>query len=263
MRGRLKIWFFMAVLALVASCTKDEYNEDNDLNKRLVVEAYVYANEPVNHVKVSKVHNEGQANPLPLSTAQVWVRKDSILFQLVPHPQEAGMYIQEDTNIVPSGLEGPVELSITYDGHEHFSTTNMPAQIQGLTISSDIIDVVPGDTTSVVATISWNEMENASGYCIFIRNIGENAQPISGYAPDVSNKNPFVIVNHSTQIELNGADFSHFGTYEVYVTAVNREYVEIYDNPSDGNLNATPTNIDDGWGVFTAFNGQTLTFTVQ
>jgi len=262
MRGRLNIWPLF-LFALLVGCTDDEYNEENDLSNKLVIEAYVYADEPVDHVKVSRVHDEGQAAPVPLSTANVRITQDDNEFQLIPHPQDAGTYIQEDTTIAPSGSGGPLELKITQDGFTHLSETSMPSLIQGLSISSDVVDVIPGDTTSVVATINWDATENAPGYCIFIRNIGEDATPISGYTPENSAQNPFVIVNHTNQVELQGAHFSHFGTYEVYVTAVNQEYINIYSNPSETNLSTAPSNIDNGWGVFTAFNGQTLTFTVQ
>ena len=260
MRGRLNIWpLFLFVL--LTACADDEYNEENDLSKKLVVEAYVYANEPIDHVKISRVHDQGQAARVPLSTANVHVAQNGNEYQLIPHPQEAGLYIQEDTSITPAA-EGPLELKITHEGMTHISATEMPTQIQGLEISSQVVDVVPGDTSSVVATISWQSVENAPGYCIFIRNIGEDATPISNYTENTG-QNPFVIVNHSTQVELKGAHFSHFGTYEIYVTAVNQEYIDVYSNPSETNLSTAPTNIQNGWGVFTAFNGQTLTFTVQ
>jgi len=261
MRGRVKIWPLLLIV-LIAGCSDDEYNEENDLNNKLVVEAYVYANESIDHVKISRVHDQGQASRVPLSTANVRISQNGKVFQLIPHPQQAGMYIQEDTSIAP-GAEGSLELKIIHDGFTHISETQFPTQLQGLTISSELVDVVPGDTSSVVAKINWEPVENAPGYCIFIRNIGQDAVPISGYTEENTAQNPFVIVNHDTQVELKGAHFSHFGTYEIYVTAVNKEYINIYSNPSETSLSAAPSNIDNGWGVFTAFNGQTLTFTVQ
>lgn len=264
MKGRLNLLILAVVAGAILSCSKDDYVEENDLSKKLVVEAYVYADEPITHVKVSKVHNEGEAFPIPLSTANITISQGSNSFSLSPHPTEAGMYIQNDTSNLIEGTFEDISLNINDNGQSHVSTTVMPKKVENINVSNYLIDILPGDTSQVVAVVSWDEIEETSGYCVFIRTIDDDAKPISTYPSLSDNRNPFLIVNENNSVELKSAHFSHFGEYEIYVTAVNKEYLSIYTNNSDASLGShAPSNIQNGWGVFTAFNGESLTITVQ
>ncbi|MCA1764037.1 MAG: DUF4249 family protein [Cryomorphaceae bacterium] len=256
--------FTLGVLGMLmlSGCAKDDYSEENDISKKLVVEAYVYAGEPINHVKISKVHNEGDASPVPVETANVRVFQDDLEFTLTPHPEIPGRYIQSDTSMLPLAY-GESKLRISYQGRTHMANSAMPESISNLEVSAETITVTPDDTETTLAEITWNPVENAAGYCIFIRNQSENATPIGNANYGEPSENPFLIVNHNHKVELKSSHFTHFGEYEIYVTAVNEEYARIYESNNSGSFASAPSNIENGWGVFTNFNGKTKTIVVQ
>lgn len=254
--------FCLLGILLLVSCTEDDDTDQNDISKKLVVEAYVYAGEPINHVKISKIHEAGNASPVPVSTANVKVYQNDTEFLLSPHPEIAGRYVQSDTSNLAIGY-GESKLEIVYEGRTHSASSKMPVSISNLEISAESISIIPGDSETTLAAISWNPVEDAAGYCIFVKNLDENPAPIDNANYGEASQNPFLIVNNTHKVDLKSNHFSHYGEYEIYVTAVNEEYARIYENNSPGTFTAAPSNIENGWGVFTNFNGKSKIIIVQ
>ena len=57
---------------------------------------------------------------------------------------------------------------------------------------------------------------------------------------------------------------THYGTHRIVFTSVNDEYVNLYSslNQDSRELNEPYSNIENGLGIFTAFNSDTLYFQV-
>lgn len=254
--------FGLLGMLFLVSCAEDDGSDENDISKKLVVEAYVYAGEPINHVKVSKIHGGGAASTVPVSTANVKVFQNDVEFVLSPHPEIPGRYVQGDTMNLPVDY-GDSKLQIVYEGRTHSAASKMPESISDLQISAESISIIAGDSETTLATITWNPVENAAGYCIFVKNLNENPTPIDNANYGEASQNPFLIVNHTHEVELKSNHFSHYGEYEIYVTAVNEEYARIYESNTPGAFTAAPSNIENGWGVFTNFNGKSKTILVQ
>ncbi len=246
---------FMGVLV---SCGDNDMDDVNDISAKLVVEAYVYANEPISHVKLSGIHSDGQAQPVPVTTANVKVIQGGVTFQLAAVDTSAGIYNQENVAAIPND-DQDIHLTILYEGKEYNASSVMPPPVTGLGISDSIINIIPGDEELVVATLSWNHIENAE-YALFVRNLDENADFVELYIPD-PDVNPFYQISSTNTIELRSTHFKHYGAYELYVTVVNAEYKAFY-NRLTGISNAH-SNISGGLGVFTAFNGSSVSVVVQ
>jgi len=254
--------FGLLSFILLTSCAKDDSSDENDLSKKLVVEAYVYAGLPIDHVKISKIHEDGNSTPLPVSAAQVKIYQDNQEFVLTSHPEIAGRYVQSDTSFMPVDY-GESKLQIIYQGRTYKAYSEMPESISNLEVSAEYVSIIPGDDETTLATISWNPVENVQGYCIFVKNLDQNPVPINNANNAEASQNPFRIIHQNHTVELKSSHFSHYGEYEIYVTAVNEEYARIYETNSPGTFSAAPSNIQNGLGVFTNFNGKSETIVVQ
>lgn len=253
------VWFLCAGFALsLPACNEDDSNDSNDLSNKIVVEAYVYADEPIRHVRISKIHDGGSALPVPVNEANVKVKQGTEEFQLMQVDTIPGLYVQEDTTQMLSGY-GDLGLHISYGGRLYTAEANMPQKITGLNITDTLINVLPGTEETVLAVLSWEPQSNVQ-YALSIRNLDPNAEPIEFLNQDTQN-NPFYAISDGHSIELKGGHFRHYGRYQIYVTVVSPEYQMFY-NQFTGMTNA-PSNIVGGLGIFTAFNGDAVTVEVQ
>ena len=57
---------------------------------------------------------------------------------------------------------------------------------------------------------------------------------------------------------------THLGLHRITVYKVNQEYADLYENleQDSRDLNEPPTNINNGLGIFSAFNSQNVFFEV-
>lgn len=254
-------WIGFAAVLCFTACSDDDSPGSNDLANKVVVEGYVYANERIDHVRISRIHSEGLAQSIPVVGAGVQVSQGSQVFLLYESDTISGLYQQAITDSVfPNGEEN-LHLLIHTQNNSYSAHCYMPSPVTGLTISSSNIQIIPGDDDQTVAVLSWDAMAPGTSYAIFVRQIPADVDYVELFAPD-QNDNPFMDIVHTNIVELKSAHFRYYGTYQLYVTAVSDEYEVFYDQPSAGMANA-PGNIENGWGIFTAFYGSAVNVTVQ
>lgn len=263
--SRLNTWTVWITASLLVGLTWSCEDGDDDLQQRvdqmILVEGYVYAGEPIRHVRVARLHSEGSAHSIPVSDAQVAVAQGQTVFSLVPIDSMPGSYVQEDTLVLPSHSAEGLQLTIQHGDRTYQAYTSMPPMITGLSIDQDVLQFTASQEDDVLATLSWDPLTQGP-YCIFIRNIDDAAIETGNNYTDAGN-NPFISLVHTHQVALKAAHFSHLGTYDLYVTAANPEYANLYAGNPGGNFVSAPSNISNGYGVFTAFNGASVTVHVQ
>jgi hypothetical protein len=197
---------------------------------------------------------------VPVLDADIWIEHNEESIMLSPHDSIDGWYVQTDTTALPQN-HGTLSLYVNYGGRTYTAHTEMPPAVSGLAISTDQISLQLGSEQTVLAELVWDAVY-AGPYCLFIRNVAANALS-TGHGGAAQAGNPFYQVVYHNHIELKGAHFSHYGTYEIYVTAVNKEYVDLFGSGTSGSMVAAPSNVSNGYGVFTAFNGQAVTVHVN
>src|SRR5690606_26877113 len=138
-----------------------------------------------------------------------------------------------------------------------------PPKISGLEISTTDIELLPGDGNTTVATISWNLIPGASGYCIFARSQAQYPVIQLNNTLYDAQHSLFSKIHYENVINLKTTDFAYVGNYDIYVTAIGSEFMAMYNGYGLSNLITAPSNIENGWGVFTAFNGQSVSVTVH
>lgn len=246
--------------AFLLGCEQDDSNDLLNIDKLLIVEGYVYAGEPIKHIKLSKIHSGGSHVPVPVHNAEVRVKQGDFSFHLVANDSIPGLYQQEDLDNELPVNHGNLDLEVKYGDQTYIASTAMPPVMQGLSASEDYIQLNQSSSDEVLSHLTWGDVHDGP-YCIFIRNIGDLLP--TGHEASTPAENPFLQLVHTNSAQLKAAHFNHYGTYEIYVTAVNAEYVDLFNAGARLTMTAAPSNISNGLGVFTAFNGQAVTITVE
>lgn len=254
-----KLGIFIFTISLLAGCTKDDEIKIDPLSDKIVVEAYVYANEPAHQIHIAKVNNSGTADLIPIGDATVILTQGEHEIVLSDSTQNAGIYTQADSSAYVFTDSAVVHLKVKRGDKTYTSHSTFPGAISGLQISNTAIATIPGNSAQTVATLSWDPVNDAAGYCLFIRNVTSNYGPIEQTKPEPS---AFHKVFYTPSVELKSTDFSFTGNFEIYVTAITDAYAAVYSENTNSMTDGA-SNIENGWGIFTAFNGSAVEVSVE
>ncbi|MEM9051784.1 MAG: hypothetical protein AAGC47_07005 [Bacteroidota bacterium] len=258
---RLRIFFGgMILLGLMASCDSDDSVEDQLAEPQLMVEAYVFANEHVNHVKVAKIHTEGAADLIPVDDANITISQGNKSASLDLKDEAEGIYEISDPEITFSGSE-PLMLEILLDDRLYTSTTSFPAEIGPLNLSNSTVDITNSGDNLPLTTLSWADSEEGRTFCVFSKGVWADSS--NAFLIQTAHDSPLYNLHSDTSVDLFSNHFTHVGSYQLYVSAVNIEYIQMYSQNSSPDLRGAPSNIDGAWGVFTAFNGRSVDINVE
>jgi len=261
MRNLNKIIASLLLLFLAFGCNSDSDMDDMDPTQQLMVEAYVFANEPVNHIKLVEVQNDGMADPIPANDANVKISQGMVNVPLTLINEEEGIYGIADSQMVFSGAEQLI-LEVVYHGKTYKATTHFPPPIENLSITNEYVNATEALNDQLpLTTLSWKGPEGNHTYCIFSR--GTESESMPSYPVQTTHNSAFYRLHDSTTLNLLPGDFTHIGSYQLYVSAVNQEYIQMYSGNSTLDLQGAPSNVEGAWGVFTAFNGLSVDITVE
>ena len=281
----LHVFLTLACLAIAAGCSdKLTFKPEHHL---VVVQAYLYAGQPVEDVLVTSTLGLGSTDTVspPIVDAQVQLVKDELCYLLQPKWGKKGYYhYTGDCPECPVG-ELTVEegdefiLEVLYYDKVATATTVVPAPPAGVGISSDTLfvspDSYPGtgefspggpflEDPNTALTVNWEDDRN-SIYYVTLEHRYKFAEPI---VPDY----PFSKTPELASAPFTGDNFpigwiniTHYGDYRLQIYKLNREYLEMYlsRNQDSRDLNEPLTNVDNGLGIFTALNSTTVYFRVE
>lgn len=250
----------MILLGLVVSCDSDDSVEDLLAEPQLMVEAYVFANEHVNHVKVAKIHTEGAADLTPVNDAYITLSQGEKIATLHLKDGDEGVYEILDPEFTFSGTE-PLNLEILVEDKFYSSTTTFPSEIGSLTLTQSSVDISDPYNSYPLTTLSWKDIEEGRTYCILSKGVWSDSSSTFQIQP--ANDSPLFNLHNHTSVDLFADHFTHIGNYQLYVSAVNVEYMQMYSQNSSPDLSGAPSNIEGAWGVFTAFNGKSVHINVE
>ncbi|HKK38704.1 MAG TPA: hypothetical protein VJ949_04765 [Cryomorphaceae bacterium] len=262
MRRLIKLLGVLFLIILVSACTSDNSSDDTNPNEQLMVEAYVYANEPVNHVKVARIHDDGEADLIPVNDANIKISQGNLSATLSLKSGAEGIYEISDPSFVFSGPENLL-LEVIHDGKTYTATSKFPALIENLDITNNYVNITETTNDELpLTTLSWSAAEGGHTYCIFARGVDSDTS-MTIYPIQPSSDSPLFALHDGGSIDLYRDHFTYIGSYQLYVSAVNEEYIQMYTENSAPDLRGAPSNIQGAWGVFTAFNGLSVDITVE
>lgn len=258
------------VISAVLSCSGESIVAPN--NDLLVIQAYVYANEPVNDIRITSTIPLGSedVSPTPINDASVSILKNGDIYLLKPSLGDSGYYHYDGSDL---SIEAGDELTLTvmYLGVTATGTTTVPGAPENLSLSKDVV-VYPefsfpgqgnrrGFFGDFQMSVRWKKETNAL-YYVKIDNIDVNPEPVDFGFPFLSN---FRFISRPTandSFQVNLFTLTQLGNHRVKVYRVNQEYADLYLTSSQDSrdLNEPLTNIKNGLGIFSAFNSDSLFF---
>jgi hypothetical protein len=257
---RLIAW--IAVLLAITGCEADPLSPVPDA--RFVVQAFLYAGEPVTDVRITAVLPLGAADSVapPINHAQVTLRKEGIRYVLLPTPGNAGFYHYAGEDLTVA-VGDTFDLEVAVDGVTASGRTTVPPPPDSVRVSSTELRV-DGFFAAESVVVRWENPER-NWYFITHRNVEDDPEPIFEGTIFIR---PGLILSEPTaadSAEISRLSLRHFGRYEVRVHRVNAEYERLYMSRRQDtrDLNEPASNIANGLGIFTAFSSRSAFFLVS
>jgi len=279
MKNSINILVVLIFSAGVFTSCGDENLNDLAFNQ-FVVEAFLFAGEPVDDIKIKTVFplTDEVDTSEPINDANIVLSRQGESFPLVSSGSNGLYHYPGDDLEVRTG--DVFQLEITHNGITATAETQVPTPTQGLGLSQDSI-IVPrlplsqGRDAVVEAlgnflrgssiTASWDNPDGEQFYMV-VENLTEATDPIfPQQVLDALEDLRFVSEpTDDDNLTFLGGSLVTFGTYVVSVFHVNEEYAALFDNRTQDSrdLNEPPSNVINALGVFSAFNSQTAFFEV-
>lgn len=239
-----------------------------------VVEAYLYVSKAVDDIYLTSMISFGDDSTggESISNARIVLEGQSDSWVLLHDDSLPGRYYVEE---VPDMVPGDsFLLEIELEGEFLSAVTLVPDVPPEVSMSSTVMYVPKVEDMMGMGNIempdpvelSWNNPE-AKYYFLDIQNIESNPISVRPDPPDDRPEPPegisFQMITeptNGTYYEINPRELQYFGTHRIVFTSVNSEYVNLYNslNQDSRELNEPYTNIENGLGIFTAFNSDTL-----
>lgn len=287
MKKYIYLLLFNFILVSLISCEDEAiYTPD----ERFVIQAYLYANEPVWDVSIKNAVPLTHADSVgePINDALITLYKNDVAYTLVSS-SDSGTYYYPGNDL---NIETSDEFSIEASVGEKTATasTSVPESPVGVFMSSEIIELPEivvdedGGNFDFTAMSKLREAQQAIEldvlwdnpigdlHFIIVENAEDNQESIfpdfGGGFGRLGGKGAFQRISQPTRessYQINFSDIKYWGKYIVKVYRVNQEYADLYENleQDSRDLNEPPTNIKNGLGIFSAFNSQNVYFEVK
>ncbi|MCK5148940.1 DUF4249 family protein [bacterium] len=278
MKLNWKLQWLSAVLLITLILVSTGCDEDSPLaagNSLLVVEAYLFAGQPVTHVKLSETYaiSGDDSTAPPVNNAVVQLIKGNQSYILEKADGDSGWYHYTGNDLIIE-KDDTFSLEIQHDDQIIRAETTVPAAPAALTLDDSTLGIMdfsnftPGsgfDRDAMTITLSWTAEDEAL-YYVVIENIEANPEEISEGGM-FSGKGPGLFItepNPRNEYRITQMAVTHYGRHIAKVYRVNQEYADLYQSRQQDtrDLNEPLTNIEGGLGVFSAFNSSTINFTV-
>lgn len=274
MKQSIYILVFAALLFGI-HCATESATSTDEKTELIVVQAYLYAGEPVTDVRITSTLELGseETHAPPINDANVALIKNSIRYELEPSPGDSGYYHYGGSDLsIETGDKFKIE--VEYSGIVITGETEVPPAPRNISLSQTTITVPDfsnftqgnrPDLSSSQFSIKW-ENEDHLLHFVVVDNIDEN--PVSIESPGMGFARRFNFISQPTNndsIRINFMTLEQLGLHRVKVYRINQEYADLYETQSQDSrdLNEPLTNIVNGLGVFSAFNSDSTFFTVK
>lgn len=255
------------------SCTKEDAT-NNDVTDVAVVQSYIEPNNPI-RVKLTKMLpfvEGGNTGVQTIDDAQVFIEHNGTSFLLSPIANKHGQYECLDNNLQIIASE-TYKLSFDYNDYTVMAITSIPTKPENTSLSTSVYYIDPnatgpGSSAPDPMLVNWSNPDNE--YHLVVVEYLE-----STYSPINANLDPALydqfrkvstdpINDNSTNLTTR-QHLLFFGNYRIIIYKINEEYVNLYENISQSTLNMTEptTNVENGVGIFSGMNSDTLFLKVK
>ncbi len=255
----------IALLMSLAGCENLEMSSEGDI--KLVLNAYIYEDEPVTHVRLSEslpFTSVDSVFPL-ISDASISIQWQDGDFPLLSS-DSAGFYHCPDSNLsIISGEKYKIE--IIWGEDVITAETTVPQKPDSMKLSSTTIEIDPNLTPWEMRQAGIADIEvtwsnpNGDYFYVLVENIEEDPEDIefgfSGSGGGIRKfsflSRPFITDTYVIRVFLS---VQQYGRHRIKLFRVNQEYADLYENREQDSRNLTEplSNVNNGLGIFTAFS---------
>lgn len=257
----MKLFIGMAAILMLASCSKDSVSGSVNLP---VVEAYLVAGNPLT-VKLyqQKVLTDTAKYGAAIKGQKVYVSDGSTNVLLTE--SSAGTYTYSDKTFLVAGKT--YSLQFTYQSQSVTATTVMPQKPVGFATQNINIYIAQSSINTTLDTLNrftWQNPDSLNHVLVFLNADGPSF-PLNSFG--MSRAYNFELnTNQLSVYYITQRTFAYYGHYQAILYSVNREFINLFKsntfNTSSQSLSNTPTNVVNGFGIFTAMQGDTIAFNV-
>lgn len=267
------IFLWLSLTSLLA-CTQP--NMLSEFESAIVVEGYLYAGQNVKDIKLSALIPFGaDSTTIPdWDLVEVEITHQGQVFVLSQQTPGSNLFDDASESLEIRAGE-TYSLEIRYQDEVLTSIATVPSKPINLNLSETVMERTqidfsqgPGGLGGGLEMpdpieISWDNYD-AAYYFLLVENIESNPDPILLNTPFERN---FRFINEPTQSAIDIVQpqrIEFFGTHQVVLFRVDEAYTNLYQNREQDSrsLNEPYSNIENGLGIFTAVNSDTLYFEV-
>lgn len=195
---------------------------------------------------------------------QVYVSDGSTKVQLTESPK--GTYTYSNQNFLAEGKT--YTLQFNYLTYNVSATTVMPGkptnfatQYGSVTLSSTTTSD-PNTSNTTIDKLTWDNPDSLNHVLVFDNKNGADF-PLSSFGGTRA-ANFELNTKRASYYNLTQSTFAYYGHYTVVLLRVNQEFIDLIksntSNSTSQNLANIPTNVVNGYGIFTAMQADTLSF---
>ncbi|WP_295676129.1 DUF4249 family protein [uncultured Mucilaginibacter sp.] len=199
-----------------------------------------------------------------ISGMQVYVSDGSTKVQLSESPK--GTYTYSDQGFLAEGKTYTLQFNyLTYAVSAKTvmpgKPTNFATQYGSVTLSSTTT-TDPNTSNTTIDKLTWDNPDSLNHVLVFYNKNGADF-PLSSFGGNRP-ANFELNTNRASYYNLTQATFPYYGHYTVTLLRVNQEFIDLIksntSNSTSQNLTNIPTNVVNGYGIFTAMQSDTLSF---
>jgi len=255
---------------LLVACEKETSTSGSSKKDVPVIESFLLAGSDTIKVKVSTLlpyTNDTTDTVEPLAGLNIMVN-DYLLQEVDPGTY---IYVMKDNTIAESDS---FSLSFDFNSKTISATTAIPTKPSGMSISDDTIKIKkqtastkPEDFSSSSSTtleITWDN--TAKEYHYLTIDWIDTTEVFTNTMMDTTDISTQEVgsANQDDVYNINQMNLRLYGKYRVILHKINKEYYDLMEttNKNSNSMTNPPSNVANGWGVFTALSTDTLYFWV-
>ena len=268
--ARERVLPLLVASACLLACSDTTTSPEEDA-RQVVVEAFLFAGEPVDDIRLTETVPLGEDPALAptVDDAIVTLTRGSERW-LLSRLEEPGTYGYPGEDLeVRAGDRFSIEIEAF--GRTATGETVVPEPPAGLELNTDMLqvpEITPGTIQTGIlqtlqVTVTW-ENPDASLHFVDVEGLDPEAESIfPGFNRPEGGR--FRIRSAPTDENFHTIrlpQLEHLGPHRTIVYRVNREYADLYNNrvQDSRDLNEPPSNISGGLGIFSAFNSAARDF---
>ncbi|SFS36118.1 DUF4249 family protein [Mucilaginibacter polytrichastri] len=258
------LFYTLMLLGVIAFSSCQKSSVDLAVTNKPVVVGYLIAGQPIS-IKVYQQKELSDTATYGAAIKGLAVTLSDGTQNVSLTESAAGTYTYSNNSFLVAGKT--YTLKFTYLNSTVSAQSLMPAKPQNYTATHTTINL-PTSTTSlfstdsVATTFRWSNTDSLYHVIAFKNDDTAPFQISSRGNPPV---NFTVNVNKTVEYQMQFRSFNYIGIYRAILYSVNKEYIDLLNNQSGSssqNLANIPTNVNNGLGIFTAMQADTIKLTL-